>query len=136
MGYEVTFEDGYKNAKVEVDRDYSFDYGFTYDVDEIVDFINTEATSGKMEFWEGNGDFDDGEIDDYFEDEIVTLFTNADNTKVVKVKFRNARWKDETEYDFWADLAKKKAEIFGFRLSAKGDWYEKTLKVERVVVAD
>lgn len=43
---------------------------------------------------------------------------------------------DEAEYDFWADLAKKKAEIFGFRLSTKGDWYEKTLKVEKVVVAD
>ena len=95
-----------------------------------------EATSGKMEFWEGNGDLDDDEIDDYFEDEIFILFTNADNTKVARVEINADRWDDEAEYNFWADLAKKKAEIFSFRLSAKGKWHEKTLKVEKVVVAD
>lgn len=47
MNYEVTFEDGYANVKVEVEV---YNSGMT--TKEAVGFINAEATACKMELVE------------------------------------------------------------------------------------
>lgn len=121
MNYEVTFEDGYANVKVEA-------YNKTMTVEETVDFINNEATSCKMKFVEMYDD-DEGE---YTDDMVYIWFYNADKNNMVYVIVNN----DDENYDFWAGMAKKCGAIEGFAISAEGGVWDKVLKVEKVKVTN
>lgn len=121
MNYDVTFEDGYANVRVEV-------YNNTMTAEETVDFINNEATSCKMEFAEMYAD-DYGE---YTEDVVYIWFYNADKSKAVYVSVNN----DDENYYFWADMAKKRGVIEGFEISVEGGVWGKVMKVEKVKVTN
>lgn len=123
MNYEVNFEDGYANVKVEVEV-----YNIDMTAKEAVGFINAEAAACKMELVEMYTD-DWGEST---EEIIYIWFFNADKTKTACVTVNN----EDENYYFWEELAKKGATIEGFAISAEGEAWDKVLKVEKLKVTN
>lgn len=123
MNYEVNFEDGYANVKVEVEV-----YNIDMTAKEAVGFINAEATVCKMELAEMYSD-DWGEST---EEIIYIWFFNAGKTKTACVTVNN----EDENYYFWEEMAKKSATIEGFAISAEGEAWDKVLKVEKLKVTN
>lgn len=121
MNYEVNFTDGYANVKVEA-------YNKTRTTEETVAFINEEAATCEMEFVEIYND-DEGE---YTDDIVYIWFYNADKSKAVYVIVND----NDENYDFWADMAKKRGVVEGFEISEEGGTWDKVMKVEKVRVGN
>lgn len=75
MSIAMNFANGYENVKVSA-------YNSRWNAEEVVDFINMEATSCKMEFLESNIDYME-EGDEFYDDEVDFIFFNADKSKWV-----------------------------------------------------
>lgn len=120
MSTAMNFANGYENVKVSV-------YDSRMTTEEVVDFINMEATSCKMEFLESNIDYMEYG-DTFYDDEVNFVFFNANKTKWVRA---TVDVKDEN-YDFWEGLGKTAVAVEGFAISAAGGTYDKVLKVEKV----
>lgn len=120
MSIAMNFANGYENVKVSA-------YNSRWNAEEVVDFINMEATSCKMEFLESNIDYME-QGDEFYDDEVDFIFFNADKCKWMRVTVD----KDDENYDFWTEMGKNKVEIEGFAISAAGGTYDKVLKVEKV----
>lgn len=124
MSTAMNFANGYENVKVSA-------YSSRWSAEEVVDFINKEATSCKMEFLESNIDYME-EGDEFYDDEVDFIFFNADKSKWMRVTID----KDDENYDFWTEKGKNKVEIEGFAISAAGGTYDKVLQVEKIKVGN
>lgn len=120
MSIAMNFANGYENVKVSA-------YNSRWSTEEVVDFINMEAASCKMEFLESNIDYME-EGDEFYDDEVDFIFFSADKRKWMRVTVDK---KDEN-YDFWTEMGKNRVEIEGFTISATGGTWDKVLKVEKV----
>lgn len=96
MSIAMNFANGYENVKVSA-------YNSRWSTEEVVDFINMEAASCKMEFLESNIDYME-EGDEFYDDEVDFIFFSADKRKWMRVTVDK---KDEN-YDFWTEMGKNR----------------------------
>lgn len=124
MSIAMNFANGYENVKVSA-------YNSRWSTEEVVDFINMEAASCKMEFLESNIDYME-EGDEFYDDEVDFIFFSVDKRKWMRATVDK---KDEN-YDFWTKMGKMGAEVEGFSISEAGGTYDKVLKVEKIKVGN
>lgn len=102
MNYEVNFKNGYEDIKVSA-------CDFLMPDDEVANFINNEAISGKFIFEYGTWDLDG--FDDE-EDMVFINFQSIDPLKTLKVEVSNT-----SEYfSYWCAIARSEAVITDFEL--------------------
>lgn len=124
MGTAMNFANGYENVKVSA-------YSSRWSAEEVVDFINKEATSCKMDFLESNIDYME-EGDEFYDDEVDFIFFSADKRMWMRVTID----KEDENYDFWTEMGKNEVEIEGFVISETGGTYDKVLQVEKIKVGN
>jgi hypothetical protein len=97
------FKNGYEDIKVSA-------CDFLMPDDEVANFINNEAISGKFSFEYGTWDFDG--FDDDEEDMVFINFQGNDPRKTLKVEVSNT-----SEYfSYWCAIARSEAVITDFEL--------------------
>jgi hypothetical protein len=124
MNTAMNFANGYENVKVSA-------CSSRWCAEEVVDFINKEAASCKMEFLESNIDYME-EGDEFYDDEVDFIFFSTDKRKWMRVTID----KEDGNYDFWTEMGKNEVEIEGFAISETGGTYDKVLRVEKIKVGN